>query len=68
MSPWMILLSSITAFLAGCLLYAVIDVIRETFNDRKREQAYADRAVAKYRAQQQQDSAGRGTFNPTRSQ
>ena len=68
MSPYLILLTSLIAFLAGCLLYAVTDVIREALNDRKREVQRADAHVAKMRARHEQDSSRRGTFNPTRSQ
>jgi hypothetical protein len=68
MSGWIVLLIALAAFLAGSAIYAVIDVIKEALNDRKREAQRADAHVAKMRAQQDQDSSRRGTFNPTRSQ
>ena len=68
MNPWTLLIVACIAFATGSLIYAVIDVIRETLNDRKREAQFADAHVAKMRAQQNQDSARRGTFDPTRSE
>jgi hypothetical protein len=68
MSGWIVLLIAIAALIGGSVIYAVIDEIRQTLNDRKREAQRADAHVAKMRAQQDQDSSRRGTFNPTRSQ
>ncbi len=57
------LLGAVTAVLIAATIY----LLRITAQERAREQAYADAHVAKYRAQQDQDSSRRGTFDPTRS-
>jgi hypothetical protein len=67
MSAWKVSIIALATFVNAAVILAVVSTIRETLNDRKRDKAYADAAVRKYRLQQQQDSAGRGTSNPTRS-
>ena len=52
MSGWIVLLIAIAAFIGGSVIFAVIDEILQSLNDRKREAQRADAYVAKMRARQ----------------